>query len=151
MVVCPLVCNPSNQALCAPEWAATRDQHPILVVRRVERVRPNWPWRSSVCDQHRLIAREQDCLSSHHRPISSDNDDGKIAQDRNAAVYQSEGQSRKYINSIRLARIVSIPCGKLTFVSWPKPSGQYERFLYGSFGYGSIGLRSPCRNICVQE
>lgn len=32
-----------------------------------------------------------------------------------------------------------------TFVSWPKPPGQFASSLWGSFGYELAMLRSPCR------
>lgn len=33
-------------------------------------------------------------------------------------------------------------------MSSPQPTGQYARFFHGSVGYGSIGVRSPCRKSC---
>lgn len=35
----------------------------------------------------------------------------------------------------------------LTFVNWPKPSGQWDSSLYGSLGYVLIMVLSPCLNI----
>lgn len=43
----------------------------------------------------------------------------------------------------------TIIINSLTFVNWPQPYGSHVDFMFGSNGYVSAGVRSPCRNTCT--
>lgn len=86
----PTACNQAIRESYAPEWVATEAARSILVIRSVERVRPNLTWHSSMFDRRRLTAPRQGHVNMHRCSINFDIVDGKIVQAQNAAVYQSK-------------------------------------------------------------
>lgn len=50
--------------------------------------------------------------------------------------------------SILYCKLICYSLCILAFVNWPQPYGIHIEFAYGSNGYVSAGVRSPCLNTC---
>lgn len=114
-VAFPIVCNQAIRESYAPEWVATEAARSKLVIRSVERVRPNLTWHSSMFDRRRLTAPRQGHVNKHRCSINFDIFDERIGQAQNAAVCQSIKKANKFQSCVRCAKYrFSV---KLTLVS----------------------------------